>query len=221
MAAPAVPVLVLASGSSGRLRLLRDAGFDPEVIISGVPETNDDGLATADLAVALAERKAAAVAAVRPGALVLGCDSMLDVDGDALGKPATPQDAIAVWKRLAASEGTLYTGHCLIDGRASRRESDLEVGPTSQDIDLVGVSGVAATTIRFGKPTDAEIAAYVATGEPLSLAGAFSIDGRAAPFVDGIDGDPGNVIGVSLPLLRRLLAELGVPITDLWRAPVS
>jgi septum formation protein len=204
MSAPAVPVLVLASGSPARLRLLRDAGFDPEVIVSGVAETNDDGLATADLAAALAERKAAAVAAVRPDALVLGCDSMLDLDGDALGKPATPQDAIAVWQRLAASEGTLYTGHCLIDGRASRR-----------------ASGVAATAIRFGKPTDAEIAAYVATGEPLSLAGAFSIDGRAAAFVDGIDGDPGNVIGVSLPLLRRLLAELGVSITDLWRAPAS
>jgi septum formation protein len=220
MVAQVVPVLVLASGSTGRLRLLRDAGFDPEVIVSGVPETNDDGLATADLTVALAERKAAAVAAVRPGTLVLGCDSMLDLDGDALGKPATPQDAIAVWKRLAGSEGTLYTGHCLIDGRASRRESDIEIGGGSHDVDLVGVSGVAATTIRFGKPTDAEIAAYVATGEPLSLAGAFSIDGRAAAFVDGIDGDPGNVIGVSLPLLRRLLAELGVSITDLWHAPV-
>ena len=204
MAPPEAPAFVLASGSPARLRLLRDAGLDPEVMVSGVAETNDDGLATADLAAALAERKAAAVAAVRPDALVLGCDSMLDLDGDAIGKPATSQDAIAVWKRLAASEGTLYTGHCLIDGRASRR-----------------ASGVAATTIRFGRPTDAEIAAYAATGEPLSLAGAFSIDGRAAAFLDGIDGDPGNVIGVSLPLLRRLLAELGVSITDLWRAPAS
>jgi septum formation protein len=201
MSSPASPVLVLASGSSGRLRLLRDAGLDPEVVVSGVPETNHDGLATADLAAALAERKAAAVAAIRPDALVLGCDSMLDLDGDALGKPATPQAAITIWGRLAGSEGTLYTGHCLIDGPAGRR-----------------VSGVAATTIRFGSPTDAEIAAYVATGEPLSLAGAFSIDGRAAAFVDGIDGDPGNVIGLSLPLLRRLLAELGVSITDLWRS---
>jgi septum formation protein len=221
MALPAALVLVLASGSPARLRLLRDAGFDPEVIVSGVAETNDDSLGTADLAAALAERKAAAVAAVRPGALVLGCDSMLDLDGEALGKPATPEDAFAVWKRLAGSEGTLYTGHCLIDGRATRRESDVGVGGASRDVDLVGVSGVASTTIRFGKPTDAEIAAYVATGEPLSLAGAFSIDGRAAAFVDGIDGDPGNVIGVSLPLLRRLLAELRVSITDLWRAPSS
>ena len=202
MTPPAAPVLVLASGSQGRLRLLRDAGFDPEVVVSGAAETNDDGLPTAELAAALAERKAAAVAAIRPGALVLGCDSMLDLDGDSLGKPATPRDAIAVWKRLAGSQGTLYTGHCLIHGRISRR-----------------MIGVRATTIRFGNPTDAEIAAYAATGEPLSLAGAFSIDGRAAPFVDGIDGDPGNVIGVSLPLFRRLLAQLGVSITDLWRPP--
>jgi septum formation protein len=186
------------------LRLLRDAGFDPEVMLSGVAETNDDGLPTADLAAALAERKAAAVAALRPDALVLGCDSMLDLDGDSLGKPATQQDVLAVWKRLAGSEGTLYTGHCLIHGQISLR-----------------AIGVAATTIRFGNPTDAEIAAYAATGEPLSLAGAFSIDGRAAPFVDGIDGDPGNVIGVSLPLLRRLLAQVGVSITDLWRTPDS
>jgi septum formation protein len=204
MTPPAVPVFVLASGSWGRLRLLRDAGFDPEVMVSGVAETNDNGLPTADLAAALAERKAAAVAATRPEALVLGCDSMLDLDGDSLGKPATQQDAIAVWKRLAGSEGTLYTGHCLIHGLLGRR-----------------VTGVAATTISFGNPTDAEITAYAATGEPLSLAGAFSIDGRAAPFVDGISGDPGNVIGVSLPLLRKLLAQLGVPITDLWRSPGS
>ena len=204
MTPPVAPALVLASGSRGRLRLLRDAGFDPEVVVSGVAETNDDGLPTAELTVALAERKAAAVAASRPDSLVLGCDSMLDLDGDSLGKPATQQDAIAVWKRLARSEGTLYTGHCLIHGLLSRR-----------------VTGVAATTIRFGSPTDAEIAAYAATGEPLELAGAFSIDGRAAPYVDGIDGDPGNVIGVSLPLLRKLLARVGVSVVDLWPPPAS
>jgi septum formation protein len=204
MAPQEIPALVLASGSQGRLRLLRDAGFDPEVMVSGIAETNDDGLPTADLVTVLAERKAAAVAALRPDALVLGCDSLLDLDGDAIGKPATQQDAIAVWKRLAGTQGTLYTGHCLIRGVSADR-----------------VTGVAATTIRFGNPTDAEIAAYAATGEPLSLAGAFSIDGRAAPFVDGIDGDPGNVIGVSLPLFRRLLATAGVSVTDLWRAPAS
>jgi septum formation protein len=197
-----VPVLVLASGSAGRLRLLRDAGIDPDVVISGVDESDVADLPAADLVAALAQRKAVAVAARRPDALVLGCDSMLDLDGAAFGKPATAHEAIEFWRLLAGRTGTLYTGHCLIDGPAGRQ-----------------ARGVAATIVRFGTPTEAEIAAYAATGEPLSLAGAFSIDGLAAPFVDGIDGDPGNVIGLSLPLLRRLLAELGIAITDLWRRP--
>jgi septum formation protein len=194
------PTLILASGSPARLRLLRDAGFDPEVVVSGVDETGHHGLTTAELVAVLAQRKAEAVASLRPDALVLGCDSMLDLDGDSLGKPPTAQDAAAVWHRLAGRAGTLLTGHWLVDGAAGRQ-----------------ASGVAATTIRFGSPSETEIAAYVATGEPLSLAGSFSIDGRAAPFVDGIDGDASNVIGLSLPLLRRLLAELGIAITDLWR----
>jgi len=192
------PSLVLASGSAGRLRLLRGAGLDPEVVVSGVDETNHDGLATADLVLTLARRKAEAVAALRPGALVLGCDSMLDLYGEAYGKPTSPQDAVDTWRRLAGREGTLLTGHWLIAGHRQ-------------------ASGVGATTIRFGTPTAAEIAAYAATGEPLTLAGSFSIDGRSAPFIDGIDGDPGNVIGLSMPLLRRLLGELGIAITDLWR----
>jgi septum formation protein len=194
--------LVLASGSPARLRLLRGAGLDPEVVVSGVDETNHEGLATADLVVALARRKAEAVAVLRPGALILGCDSMLDFDGEAVGKPATPQDAADVWHRLAGREGTLLTGHWLIAGERH-------------------ASGVGATTIRFGTPTDAEISAYAASGEPLSLAGSFSIDGRSAPFVEGIDGDPSNVIGLSLPLLRRLLAELGIGITELWRTSAA
>ncbi|HUA41171.1 MAG TPA: Maf family protein [Streptosporangiaceae bacterium] len=190
--------LVLASGSPARLRLLRGAGLDPEVVVSGVDETNHDGLPTADLVVALARRKAEAVAVLRPGALVLGCDSMLDFEGEAIGKPVTPQDAVDAWHRLAGREGTLLTGHWLIAGERH-------------------ASGVGATTIRFGTPTAAEISAYAASGEPLSLAGSFSIDGRSAPFVEGIDGDPSNVIGLSLPLLRRLLADLGIGITELWR----
>jgi septum formation protein len=192
--------LVLASGSPARLRLLRDAGIDPVVVVSGADESDPGGMGTAALVAVLAERKSAAVAALRPDGLVLGCDSMLDLDGVAVGKPATTSQAASLWQRLAGREGVLYTGHRLIDGQSGRQ-----------------ASGVAATVIRFGAPTDAEIAAYVASGEPLQLAGAFSIDGRGAAFVDGIDGDPGNVIGLSLPLLRRLLAELDIAITDLWR----
>jgi septum formation protein len=196
----AVRALVLASGSPARLRILRDAGIDAEVVVSGVDESGEDEPTTERLVAILAERKAAAVAALRPDALVLGCDSMLDLDGTAFGKPATAHEVIELWRLLAGRTGTLYTGHCLLDGATGRR-----------------AGGVAATTIRFGTPSEAEIAAYAATGEPLSLAGAFSIDGRAAPFVDGIDGDASNVIGLSLPLLRQLLAELGIAMIDLWR----
>jgi nucleoside triphosphate pyrophosphatase len=196
---PAAPSLVLASGSPGRLRLLRAAGLDPDIVVSGVDESHDGQLAVADLVVVLAERKAAAVARQRPDALVLGCDSLLDLDHQPVGKPASAEQAAAVWHRLAGRTATLCTGHCLI-------------GPGGRVI-----RDVARTTIRFGTPTETELAAYVATGEPLGMAGAFSIDGRGAAFVDGIDGDPGTVIGLSLPLVRRMLAELGVAITDLWR----
>ncbi len=205
MPRPSKLTFVLASGSAGRLRVLRDAGIEPEVQVSGADETDDDGLSVADLVQALAERKAAAVAADRPDALVLGCDSLLELDGDPLGKPADAAAATAMWRRLSGREAPLLTGHCLI-------------GPGGG----TPLRGLARTLVRFGRPTDAEIAAYVATGEPMSLAGAFSIDGRSAPFIDGIDGDPSNVVGLSLPLLRRMLAESGLAITDLWRpAPPS
>lgn len=197
-------VLVLASASQGRLRLLRGAGVYPEVVVSGVDESTKVMLDTPALVQMLAERKASAVAARRPAALVLGCDSMLDLDGIPVGKPESAEDAVAIWHRLAGREGTLCTGHCLIDGASGRR-----------------VSAVARTIVRFGSPTESELAAYVATGEPLVLAGAFSIDGLGAPFIDGIDGDPGNVIGVSLPLLRRMLTDLDLTITDLWHTPAS
>jgi septum formation protein len=148
----------------------------------------------------LAERKASAVSALRPDALVLGCDSLLDLDQTAFGKPGSAEQAAEMWRRLSGREATLFTGHCLIEPGGGRR-----------------VRGTGRTVVRFGSPSDAEVAAYVASGEPMSLAGGFSIDGRGAPFVEGIDGDPSNVIGLSLPLLRRMLADLGLAITDLWR----
>lgn len=200
MTVPEARTLLLASGSPARLRLLRDAGIEPRVVVSGADETAEVGLGTAALVALLAERKAATVAALHPAELVLGCDSLLEVDGLGYGKPASPASATALLRTLAGRQAVLYTGHRLIDGRSGRQ-----------------ASGVAATAVRFGTPTDAELAAYVATGEPLQLAGAFSIDGRGAPFVDGIDGDASNVIGLSLPLLRRLLAELGIAITSLWQ----
>jgi septum formation protein len=193
--------LVLASASPARLGLLRQAGLAPEVLVSGVDEDVVAAESPGELARLLAEAKAEAVA-TRPeavGTLVVGCDSVLDLDGEALGKPADAEDATSRWKSMRGRDGVLRTGHCVIDTASGRR-----------------ASGTASTTVRFGEPTDAEIAAYVASGEPLRVAGAFTLDGRSAPFIDGIDGDPGNVIGLSLPLLRRLLAEIGVTITDLW-----
>jgi septum formation protein len=195
-----VAAFVLASASAARLRVLRDAGIDPEVVVSGVDESDVAGMATPALVSVLAERKAEVVAARRPDALVLGCDSLLDLDAESLGKPASASQAARMWQRLSGREATLYTGHCLIEAGRGRR-----------------IRGVASTVVRFGTPTETEIAAYVASGEPMGMAGAFSIEGLAAPFIEGIDGDPGNVMGLSLPLLRRMLAEAGVAITDLWR----
>jgi septum formation protein len=195
-------VLVLASASPARLGLLKQAGLDPRVVVSGVDEEAVTAPTPGELARVLAEAKAKAVAGgglLAGGELVLGCDSVLDLDGRALGKPRDAADATARWQAMRGRSGVLRTGHCVIDTATGRQ-----------------VSRTASTTVRFGTPDDAELAAYVASGEPLHVAGAFTLDGRSAPFVEGIDGDPGNVIGLSLPLLRRLLAELGVRITDLW-----
>ncbi|MFD9865455.1 Maf family protein [Streptomyces alboflavus] len=193
--------LVLASQSPARLGLLRQAGLAPEVVVSGVDEDAVTAPTPAELAKALAEAKASVVAA-RPevkGALVIGCDSVLELDGRALGKPADATEAIARWQDMRGRAGVLQTGHCVYDTLSGEH-----------------VAATASTVVRFGKPSDAEIAAYVASGEPLHVAGAFTLDGRSAPFIDGIEGDHGNVIGLSLPMLRRLLGELGVGITELW-----
>ena len=191
--------LVLASASPARLGLLRQAGLDPQVIVSGVDEDALSAPTPAELALLLAEAKATAVASeLTTPALVIGCDSVLELDGQAFGKPADAAEALARWQSMRGRSGVLQTGHCVIDTTGGR------------------ASATASTTVRFGNPTDAEIAAYVATGEPLHVAGAFTLDGRSAPFVDSIDGSHGNVIGLSLPLLRELLGKLGVSITDLW-----
>lgn len=195
-----VPTLVLASASPARLRLLRDAGLDPVVVVSGVDESQVESPTPALLVQELARRKAAAVAdTLPPGSLVVGCDSMLVLGGEVLGKPSTAEVAVQRWQRMRGETGTLLTGHCVVDTATGRQ-----------------VCGVGATSVRFGTPSDAELAAYVASGEPLHVAGAFTLDGRSAPFIDGIDGDPGNVIGLSLPLLRDLLGQLGVGICELW-----
>ncbi|MFE2551629.1 Maf family protein [Streptomyces sp. NPDC059355] len=198
--APAHP-LVLASASPARLNLLRQAGLAPHVIVSHFDEDALSADSPAELALALAEAKAGVVAALdeAAGSLVIGCDSVLELDGEALGKPADAEEATARWKSMRGRAGVLRTGHCVIDTATGRQ-----------------VSATASTTVRFGEPTDAEVAAYVASGEPLHVAGAFTLDGLSAPFIEGIDGDHGNVIGLSMPLLRSLLAELGVSITDLW-----
>ncbi|MFP5254820.1 MAG: nucleoside triphosphate pyrophosphatase [Acidimicrobiia bacterium] len=192
--------LVLASASPARRRVLEDGGFAPEVVVSGVPEDDVVG-ATGDVALALAERKASAVADELSGepAIVVGCDTVLDVDGETRGKPASVEQARAWWSTVAGRSAVLHSGHCVIDTATGRR-----------------ARGVANTTVHYGIPTAAEIDAYLATDEPMAVAGAFTIDGYAAPFVTGIEGDHGNVLGLSLPLLRTLLAELGIPITDLW-----
>jgi nucleoside triphosphate pyrophosphatase len=201
------PRLVLASASPARRRLLAEAGIDAEVIVSGVDESVVDVSGPDKLCLVLARLKAQAVADQlrqrtedTATTLVLGCDSVLAFEGDTLGKPADAAEATRRWRRMRGRCGVLYTGHCLVDLHADRLVED-----------------VAAATVYFAEVTDDEIAAYVATGEPLRVAGAFTIDGIGGPFVERIDGDPGTVIGLSLPLIRHLLRRLGVPINTLWR----
>ncbi len=201
--------LVLASQSPARLATLRSAGLDPEVIVSGVDESVLDHLSDpAELSLGLARLKAEAVVP-RVGdaagtVLVVGCDSVLELDGEIHGKPASSDEAVDRWRRMRGRSGTLHTGHCLVELRDGVRRE---------------VARSARTVVRFADLSDEEIAAYVATGEPLRVAGAFTLDGLGGAFVTGIDGDPHTVVGIGLPLLRELCAELGHRWTDLWSDP--
>jgi septum formation protein len=199
---PPVPTFVLASASPARLATLRSAGLDPVVVVSGVDESVLDGLPPAELAQGLAELKCRAVVGrdeVPAGALVLGCDSVLELDGQALGKPGSPEEAVERWRAMRGRTGVLHTGHCLTDVATGSERSTL-----------------ASTTVHFAEPSEEEVAAYVATGEPLHVAGAFTVDGLGGAFVRGIEGDHHNVVGVSLPVLRELVRALGHSWTDLW-----
>lgn len=203
--------LVLASASPARLSVLQGAGLAPQVevsdvdedaLLAGLPDASPAERVTA-LAAAKATTVARRVADRLPDAVVVGCDSMLHLGGELVGKPRDAEAARARWRAMAGNTGELLTGHAVLR---------LDDGA----IDRVA-EGHALTTVRFGRPDPAELETYLATGEPLAVAGAFTLDGLGGWFVDGIDGDPSNVIGISLPLTRRLLAGVGVRVTDLWR----
>jgi septum formation protein len=202
-----VTPLVLASQSPARLATLRSAGIEPVVIVSGVDEDQLGPLPPTELALQLAELKCAAVAGrddLPVDALVLGCDSVLELDGRALGKPGSAEEATRRWRSMRGRTGVLMTGHSL---------RDTATGHVA--------SATAMTTVHFAEVTDDEIAAYVATEEPLHVAGAFTIDGLGGAFVTRVEGDHHNVVGVSLPLVRELVAELGHRWTELWPATAA
>ena len=199
--------MVLASASPARLAVLRAAGVEPVVRVSGVDE---DAVAASlvdptpdELVVALAEAKARAVlpavAAEHRDAVVVGCDSMLLHGGELVGKPGTVERARKRWAAVAGGTGVLLTGHAV-----------LRTGGGA-------ATGTERTTVRFGQPSERELVAYLATGEPLAVAGAFTLDGLGAPFVRRVEGDPAAVVGLSLTLLRQQLAKRGLAITDLWK----
>jgi septum formation protein len=203
--------VVLASASPARLSVLRAAGLDPVVevsdfdedaLLAAMPDAAPDVKVTA-LAAAKATTVARRIADTVPEAIVIGCDSMLHIDGELVGKPADAERARARWRVMAGSSGRLVTGHAVL------RTEDGAIDRVAE--------GHAVTTVRFAEPSEAELEAYLASGEPLAVAGAFTLDGLGGWFVEGIEGDPSNVIGISLPLTRRLLAGVGVSITDLWR----
>jgi septum formation protein len=204
--------VVLASASPGRRMVLRQAGIEPVVLVSGVDEdvviaAQRPDAAPGDVANALARAKAEQVARqldtdLSANCVVIGCDSMLHIGGALRGKPASVAEAKQQWKVMSGRSGTLYTGHCVIRiDQGSAAQCEVEFG---------------STTVHFGAPTDAELDAYLGTGESLRVAGGFTIDGLGGWFVDGIDGDPSNVIGLSLPTMRALFTRVGCSIAELW-----
>ena len=207
-------VLVLASASPARLATLRSAGVEPHVAVSSVDESQIVARyavsGAVDVTLVLARAKAEDVAArddLPPGSVVVGCDSVLELDGEVFGKPADAEEAIARWQRMRGSSGVLHTGHWVVDLREQGTGGTL--------------GAVSSTVVHFADLTDDEIDAYVATGEPLKVAGAFTVDGLGGPYVRGVEGDHHGVVGLSLPLLRELLGEVGVVWHRLWSVPVS
>jgi septum formation protein len=205
--------VVLGSASPGRLAVLRQAGIDPLVVVSGVDEDAviaalGSNTSAGDVVRVLAEAKADQVAtnldaAVAADCVVIGCDSMLSIDGRLVGKPASADAARSQWQSMAGRSGRLYTGHCLLrvlEANISQRASESSF-----------------TTVHFAKPAAADLDAYIGSGEPLAVAGGFTLDGLGGWFVDRIEGDPSNVIGLSLPLTRALLQRVGLSVTELWR----
>jgi septum formation protein len=194
--------LILASASPARRASLRAAGVFPEIVVSDVDESTYTADTPAELAQLLATAKASAVAelSIAADALVFGCDSILELDGAALGKPVDSAEAVRRWRSMRGRSGTLVTGHCVIDTWSGKQ-----------------VEATSATQVTFADVSDEEIDAYVGTGEPLNVAGAFTIDGLGGPFVTSLAGDHHTVVGISLPLLRTMLRDLDVEWISLWK----
>lgn len=201
---PAPVDFVLASASPARLQTLRSAGLSPRVIVSRADEELLPGETPAETALRLAVIKAQVVARSLGGAgshtLVVGCDSVLEFDGVAYGKPGDAAEARLRWQAMRGRSGLLHTGHCLI-----------RLSP-----EPVVLSAIRTTVVNFAYVSDDEIDTYISTGEPLAVAGAFTLDGLGAAFVSSIEGDPSNVVGISLPLLRTLVTDVGLAWTNLW-----
>jgi len=190
-----MPRIVLASQSTSRRRLLEDAGLKPTIIVSKVDEETDffNAMSPEDMVIALAVSKAHTVREmIDYPAIIIGCDSTFDVDGVSFGKPGTPEIAIARAKKISGRTGLLHTGHCVID-----TEKGIEIADR------------VTTKVTFTDMTDEEIADYVASEEPLHVAGGFTLDGFGSPFIPIIEGDYTNVVGISMPFLRKAMQQLG------------